>query len=129
MILSVLVLVFAKLFSLSQAFNSLHSVNLSYLNLSMSVVRNIEEIDPKEPLSPADLVRFILKTSFDQCNEHLKNKIDRVNERTDEKLEFVIKGICSEIGAASRTLSAITTTQAEKIADLELKLVTFMTYH
>ena len=48
---------------------------------------------------------------------------------TDEKLEFVIKGIGSEIRAVSHTLNSLNTTQSEKIADLELKLYTFMTYH
>ena len=129
MTLSVFLLVLTKLISLNQFINNFHSVNLSRLSLSMSLVESIEEFDPKEPVSPADLARLILKTSFDQCNEHLKNNIDRANEPTYEKLEFVIKGISSEIRAASHTLNSLNTTQSKKIADLELKLDTFMTCH
>ena len=89
------------------------------LQLSDGVCKRME--DNNATLNNEQLVRLLLRN----CSDNVQNGIERVNDRTNDKLEIVINGLCREISIA---VNALRSTHEEKISNLELKLDTVTTY-
>ena len=85
------------------------------------------QLDPKAPLSTKDLAILLI----DRCNnksEENKNRIEDERGHTDNQVKAVISGFGKELSKVIEDVNRNTSDQAVRIADLELKLETVVSY-
>jgi hypothetical protein len=86
-----------------------------------------QQVDPKSPLSTKDLAILLI----DRCNnkaEENRKKTEDERVHTDNQVRAVITGFGKQLINVIEDVNRNTSDQSEKIADLELKLETVVSY-
>jgi hypothetical protein len=85
------------------------------------------QVDPKAPLSNKDLVILLINRCNDKSEENRKNTEDE-RVHTDNQVRAVITGFGKQLSNVIEDVNRNISDQTEKIADLELKLETVVSY-
>ena len=81
---------------------------------------DLEQLDPKAPLSNLDLAKHLMKYCRDNVDESAK--VER--EHANDKLKVVIDGLSS----LAKALNISKDAQEDKVGDLEMKINTLSSY-
>ena len=90
------------------------------MRINSPLLGQLEQMNPKAPLSNHDIVLLLMEHCKDSIHEERGYIKDIINEKADTVVTGLTRGLCDGLA----TLTNVIKNQSLKIADLELKIET-----